>query len=209
MILHFVRCTVDLWDVISMFFGYIIGLCQSPLDPRYEILYEALVISGQMPSALPPSHTLSPLVMFTAAESFGMSHVNAMKTCLSVYIKHFIQSRCKWSLSCTIMVNTTWSSYPSGFFSFFPAFSLSITATLRGTVACVVSAGLEGRRVGRRGRQEDDCRVSVGAVSEAWGEQCRCVLQRSPVRMHLWSGRDLAGHIQFDVNQPPLKEQQT
>lgn len=103
---------MDLWHVISMF-GYTIGLCQSPLDPRfYEILFEALVINDHIPSAFPSPLTYSPLVKFTAAESFGTSwrtlfpvhsiHVNAMK--ISVYVKHLIQSRCKWSLCCTVMV---------------------------------------------------------------------------------------------------------
>lgn len=116
MILHFVRCTVDLWHVISMF-GYTIGLCQSPLDPHYEILYEALVINGQMSSA-PLLHTLSARYVYCCRVIPGhifhvhSIHVNAMKTCLSVYVKHFIQSRCKWSFLSLLYGygNTTWSS---------------------------------------------------------------------------------------------------
>lgn len=82
-------------------FGYTIGLCQSPLDPRYEILYEELVINRQMSALL--LHTLSARHVYYCRIILGhifhvhSIYVNAMKTCLSVYVKHFIQSRCKWS----------------------------------------------------------------------------------------------------------------
>lgn len=191
MILHFVRCTVDLWHVISMF-GYTIGLCQSPLDPRYEILYEALVINGQMSSAL-LLHTLSARYVYCRRIIPGhifhvhSIHVNAMKTCLSVYVKHFIQSRCKWSFLSLLYGygNTTWLSVC--LFSFFPAFSLLITATMRRIMQCVVCrpVGEESRvkrekrgwLLGERGCSLDSKRFcllrgnSVGVFStESWSK---------------------------------------
>lgn len=54
--LHFVRCTVDLCHVISLF-GYTAGLCQSPLASHYEVSYHALLIDvHEMSSALVLSH---------------------------------------------------------------------------------------------------------------------------------------------------------
>lgn len=102
--------------------------------------------------------THSPLVMFAAAHFSCLHsiHVNALKTCLSVYIlpSHAVSGR--FYLSCMVMTIQLDHLFV---FLFFPSFSLSITATVRGIMCCLQARG--------RGQQggEGEKRVIVG---RAW-----------------------------------------
>jgi len=100
--------------------------------PLYPLLLVIRCISNQWQDAsYTSSFPNSSLVVFNAAESF-LEQAGTHFRCafrsrhedLFVYVTHVIQSRCKWSLSCTVMVIQL--DHPSVFLFFFsPAFSLN------------------------------------------------------------------------------------
>lgn len=97
-------------------------------------------------------------------------HVNTMKTCLSVYVKHFIQSRCKWSFLSLLYHygNTTWWSICLSFLPFILSIDYSYNQRMN---SVVYRPGGEGS-ARQRGKEDSNCRVSAGAVLLARGFAC-------------------------------------